>query len=130
VKRTGRKSGKLFRFVQRQAGRRFLCRVEQRAVLVSPGLSSNGGRCRMLLRSLVLIVLCVVPMTGSAASAQELRVFAAGSLGEAMGEVGERYKAATGTTITAEFGPSGLLRERIEKGELPICLPRPIWAIR
>jgi molybdate transport system substrate-binding protein len=34
-----------------------------------------------------------------------------------MGELGERYKATTGSTITAEFGPSGLMRERIEKGD-------------
>ena len=34
-----------------------------------------------------------------------------------MGEIEEHYKKATGTTVTAEFGPSGLLRERIEKGE-------------
>jgi hypothetical protein len=30
---------------------------------------------------------------------------------------GEAYKAATGTTVTSEFGPFGLLRERIEKSE-------------
>jgi ABC-type molybdate transport system substrate-binding protein len=71
----------------------------------------------MLLRSLTLIVLCVAPMIGDCASAEELRVLATGSLGEVMGEVGERYRAATGTTITTEFGPSGLLRERIEKDE-------------
>jgi hypothetical protein len=33
-----------------------------------------------------------------------------------MAEIGERYRATTGTTVTAEFGPSGLLRERIEEG--------------
>jgi molybdate transport system substrate-binding protein len=52
-----------------------------------------------------------------AAAAEELRVLAAGSLREVMAEIGERYMAATGTTVIAEFGPSGLLRERIEKGE-------------
>jgi molybdate transport system substrate-binding protein len=53
----------------------------------------------------------------SVAGAEGLRVLAAGSLREVMGEIGERYKEATGTAVTAEFGPSGLLRERIEKGE-------------
>jgi molybdate transport system substrate-binding protein len=53
----------------------------------------------------------------SAARAEGLRVLAAGSLREVMGEIGERYKEATGTAVTAEFGPSGLLRERIEKGD-------------
>jgi molybdate transport system substrate-binding protein len=51
------------------------------------------------------------------ATAEELHVLAAGSLSEVMDEIGERHKMATGTTVRAEFGPSGLLRERIEKGE-------------
>src|SRR5215471_3441208 len=68
------------------------------------------------MRSLLLAALCALPMMGGA-TAEELRVFAAGSLGEVMAEIGERYKAATGTTVTAEFGPSGLMRERIEKGD-------------
>ena len=50
-------------------------------------------------------------------AAEELRVFAAGSLKEVVGELGKRYEAATGSTVSAEFGPSGLMRERIEKGE-------------
>src|SRR5215469_18647055 len=63
-----------------------------------------------------LTVLCVIPMTRGTA-AEELRVFAAGSLKEVVGELGKRYEAATGSTVSAEFGPSGLMRERIEKGE-------------
>ena len=51
------------------------------------------------------------------ARADELRVLAAGSLREVIGEIGDRYKQATGTVITADFGPSGVMRERIEKGE-------------
>jgi molybdate transport system substrate-binding protein len=51
------------------------------------------------------------------AHADKLRVLAAGSLRDAIGEIGERYHAETGTTISAVFGPSGVLRERIEKGE-------------
>jgi len=71
----------------------------------------------MILRSLLLLAaLCAVAMIGPA-TAEELRLLAAGSLSEVMDEIGERYKAATGTSVTAEFGPSGLLRERIEKGE-------------
>jgi molybdenum ABC transporter molybdate-binding protein len=70
----------------------------------------------MILRLLLLAALGLLPMT-DARVAEELRVLAAGSLREVMGEIGEHYKMATGTTVTAEFGPSGLLRERIEKGE-------------
>jgi len=65
---------------------------------------------------LLLAPLWLVSMI-SVAGAEGLRVLAAGSLREVMGEIGERYKEATATTVTAEFGPSGLLRERIEKGE-------------
>jgi molybdenum ABC transporter molybdate-binding protein len=73
----------------------------------------------MVLRSLFLAALCVVPVAGRATAEDlhVLHVLAAGSLSEVMAEIGERYKAATGTTVRAEFGPSGLLRERIEKGE-------------
>jgi molybdate transport system substrate-binding protein len=70
----------------------------------------------MVARSSLLAVFCLMSMI-SAARAEGLRVLAAGSLREVMGEIGERYKEATGTAVTAEFGPSGLLRERIEKGE-------------
>jgi molybdate transport system substrate-binding protein len=70
----------------------------------------------MVLRSLLLAALCTVAIIGEA-TADELHVLAAGSLREVMAEIGERYKAATGTVVTAEFGPSGLLRERIENGE-------------
>jgi ABC-type molybdate transport system substrate-binding protein len=53
----------------------------------------------------------------AAARADEVHVLAAGSLREVIGEIGGRYTKATGTEITADFGPSGVLRERIEKGE-------------
>jgi len=64
----------------------------------------------------LLVLLFAVSMI-SEAVAQELRVLGAGSLREVMGEIGKRYEQATGTTVVADFGPSGLLRERIEKGE-------------
>src|SRR5215469_17998573 len=49
--------------------------------------------------------------------ADELRVLAAGSLREAIGEIGDRYRKATGIAVAADFSSSGLLRERIETGE-------------
>ena len=70
----------------------------------------------MALRLLLLAPLCVVSMI-SPVTAQELRVLGAGSLREVTAEIGKRYREATGTTVVADFGPSGLLRERIEKGE-------------
>jgi molybdenum ABC transporter molybdate-binding protein len=51
------------------------------------------------------------------APAESLRVLGAGSLREVMTELAAQYRKATGVEVTADFGPSGLLRERIEKGE-------------
>jgi len=70
----------------------------------------------MGIRLSLLALLCVSSMT-SVVRAEGLRVLGAGSLREVMAEIGERYKEVTDTTVTAEFGPSGLLRERIENGE-------------
>ena len=70
----------------------------------------------MTIRALLLAVLWVVGIAGGA-RAESLRVLAAGSLREVVGAIGERYKAATGVEVTADFGPSGALRERIESGE-------------
>ena len=70
----------------------------------------------MRVRTPLLAMLCAGSMMGTA-RAEELRVLAAGSLREVIGELGERYKKATGIGIAADFGPSGVLRERIEKGE-------------
>jgi len=53
----------------------------------------------------------------SAVSAQEVRLFAAGSLRGVMNEIGAAYAQATGVKVAGEFGPSGLLRDRLAKGE-------------
>jgi molybdate transport system substrate-binding protein len=52
-----------------------------------------------------------------AASAEEVTLYGAGSLRGAMGEVVAAYTKATGTPVKSEFGPSGMMRERIEQGE-------------
>lgn len=46
-----------------------------------------------------------------------VRVYSAGSLREALTVVAKDYEARTGQPIELTFGASGLLRERIEKGE-------------
>jgi molybdate transport system substrate-binding protein len=74
----------------------------------------------MRLPSVLLAACCAASMVGPGsrfAQADELRVLAAGSLREVIGAIGERYKAETGAAVSADFGPSGVLRERIEKGE-------------
>jgi molybdate transport system substrate-binding protein len=63
------------------------------------------------------VVCLVAAASGAGAQADELRVLAAGSLREAIDEIGAYYHAMTGAGVAAIFGPSGLLRARIEKGE-------------
>ena len=70
----------------------------------------------MAVRTLVAAVLCLFAVTG-APKAEELHVLAAGSLREALGEIAGRYHKAAGVEITTDFGPSGVLRQRIEKEE-------------
>jgi ABC-type molybdate transport system substrate-binding protein len=46
-----------------------------------------------------------------------LAVYAAGSLRAALSQVAQDYQARTGQMVELSFGASGLMRERIEKGE-------------
>ena len=46
-----------------------------------------------------------------------VKVLAAGSLTGAMTAIAQLYTQKTGQKIEAQFGPAGLLRERIENGE-------------
>ena len=64
------------------------------------------------------LLIGVAMIASSTASAQEpVRVFAAGSLRAAMTEMAQSFTAAGGVAVNPTFGASGLLRERIEKGE-------------
>lgn len=65
--------------------------------------------------SLVLGAILGLAMTP--AMAEKVSLFAAGSLKAALSEVAEDYTAAYGTPVATRFGPSGLMRERIETGE-------------
>ncbi len=53
----------------------------------------------------------------AAAQAAPLVIFAAGSLREAVTEIGEAHARSHGRAVTTAFGYSGLMRERIERGE-------------
>jgi len=48
-----------------------------------------------------------------------VRVLAAGSLRAAIGEIGAAFLSSANIAVESSFGPSGVLRERIEKGETP-----------
>ncbi len=51
------------------------------------------------------------------AHAEPVRVYAAGSLKAVMTEIGKAFEAAQGVPMAGTFGASGLLKERLEKGE-------------
>jgi ABC-type molybdate transport system substrate-binding protein len=64
------------------------------------------------MRTLLFVAAVVVGM--SAHAQESIRVYAAGSLRTALDDVAKSYKAAH---VELVYGPSGLLRERILKGE-------------
>lgn len=65
-----------------------------------------------------LAVLVAILATSVPTAAQEpVRLFAAGSLRGVMTELGAAWTASGGGKVAATFGASGLLRDRIAKGE-------------
>lgn len=58
-----------------------------------------------------------VPKADTVVSSLPIQVYAAGSLREALTEIARDHEARTGQKVALTFGASGLLRERIEKGE-------------
>lgn len=70
-------------------------------------------------RLVISISVCLVIMAADLVHAEDrkLTVFAAGSLREALGAIAEDFGAVHKLQIRTEFGPSGRMRERIERGE-------------
>lgn len=69
------------------------------------------------LRGAALVLLCLLG-GWAAAQTEPLRLLAAGSLTQPMGAVAEAFAGTPGgQRVETGFGPSGLLRERIERGE-------------
>lgn len=68
-------------------------------------------------RALQATVLGTAMLTGAANAAEPIRLYAAGSLRAALGDAAKAYQQAFGAKIETTFGASGLLRQRIEKGE-------------
>lgn len=66
-------------------------------------------------KSLLLGAILGLAMTP--AMAEEVTLFAAGSLKAALSEVAKDYSTAYGVPVDTSFGASGLVRERIEAGE-------------
>ena len=77
-------------------------------------------RARFTLLTLSVLVMSACSSTEPRAVAPPdtaVQVYAAGSLRGALTEIAKDYEARTGQKIALTFGASGLLRERIEKGE-------------
>jgi molybdate transport system substrate-binding protein len=54
-------------------------------------------------------------LTGPAAAAT-INLYAAGSLQAMLSDVAKTYQSATGITVSAKYGPSGLLKNEISEG--------------
>jgi molybdate transport system substrate-binding protein len=65
------------------------------------------------------VALLVLSMPLSVSAADSLKLYAAGSLKAALGDVAASYEKTYTTKVTTKFGPSGLLRKAIEGGENP-----------
>lgn len=59
----------------------------------------------------------LLTMLNTTARANDLVVYGAGSLREAIGQIAAEFGQAQGIMMATQFGPSGRMRERIEKGE-------------
>ena len=67
---------------------------------------------------LLSCAMVVCTYSGAAlAQSSDVSLYAAGSLRAVLTEVSKNYTAKTGQAVAGTFGPSGLLRERIDKGE-------------
>lgn len=69
-----------------------------------------------LFKVLVFLICSLISLSASAGS---LTLYGAGSLKKALGDVVVSYENTHKIKVTTKFGPSGLLRKAIEKGEKP-----------
>jgi molybdate transport system substrate-binding protein len=69
------------------------------------------------MRAWLMTALASMAVGSAQAQSPPLQLYAAGSLREAMTAVAQQFEAQNGRKVALTFGASGLLRERIEKGE-------------
>lgn len=69
------------------------------------------------MRRAAVAAILSVALTTAAAAQEPVRLYAAGSLRAVLEEIGAQFTAETGTQVAGTYGPSGLLRDRIDKGE-------------
>jgi molybdate transport system substrate-binding protein len=68
-------------------------------------------------KNIFVAVLVIFLMLPTAGFCEQVTLYAAGSLKAALSDVARAFEKATGNQVATEFGPSGLLRQRIEQGE-------------
>lgn len=90
--------------------------------MTTAGEASEAAQ-RVLGRALGTMALLVVTLSlggpGAArGQAEAVRLLAARSLRAALSEVAQAFTASAGVPVALEFGASGLLRERLERGEV------------
>ena len=77
-----------------------------------------------MMRHLVVATLSALNLGAAmtAANADTVTLYAAGSLKGALTEVAKAYEAKSGNTVATKFGPSGLLRKEIAGKDRRLCL--------
>lgn len=69
------------------------------------------------MRSPAWLALMALTILEPALAQETVKVYAAGSLREALTEAAGAFTAANGARVSFEFGPSGILRDRLASGE-------------
>lgn len=69
------------------------------------------------MRAILAAALAMTLATGTLAAEETVRLHAAGSLRAAMTDISDAFEKSHGVRVERAFGPSGLLRQRIESGE-------------
>jgi molybdate transport system substrate-binding protein len=68
------------------------------------------------MRRFAIAAIMLAPLSANA-RADDLVIYGAGSLRESLGQIAKEFGLAHGLGVTTQFGPSGRMRERIEKGD-------------
>jgi len=68
------------------------------------------------MRATFACIVAAILMTSTAASADDIRLYAAGSLRAAMTDIAQAFAAKTGHQVNEKFGPSGVLEGEIAGG--------------
>jgi molybdate transport system substrate-binding protein len=100
-----------------------LCRTEQppsakrrisRGRWRAQDVASTAFRCTVHWGMVISLLSCFLLRS---AEGEDLVLYGAGSLREVMTQIASDYQAVRGTHVRTDFGPSGLMRERIQRGE-------------